>query len=171
MSSRKLWFATLLAGACLAAGAAQPKTASSDKAAGSAKTAAPSAIHRPTRHPVGGMPDSARQYYAQVYGVDSLSAQLTDAGALVRFSFRVVDQDKAQALQDRAASPTMLDAASHAVLLIPIMEKVGPLRQSMPAQNGMAYWMTFSNKGGPVKAGHKVSVVIGAVRIDGLIVQ
>jgi hypothetical protein len=117
------------------------------------------------------MPDGARAWYAQNYGVDDLSAQLTDAGALVRFSYRVVDAARAQPLQDRAAQPNMLDQASHAVLSIPVMDKVGPLRQSMPARNGMSYWMAFSNKGGPVKAGHRVSVVIGSVRIDGLIVQ
>ena len=117
------------------------------------------------------MPESARDYYATVYGVDELSAQLTDSSALVRFTFRVVDANKAQALQDRAASPNMVDTASQAVLTIPVMDKVGPLRQAMPAQNGKSYWMTFSNKGSPVKAGHKVSVVIGTVRIDSLIVQ
>ena len=65
----------------------------------------------------------------------------------------------------------MLDERSHAVLSVPTMEKVGPLRQSMAAENGKSYWMAFSNKGGPVKQGDQVSVVIGPVRIDGLIVQ
>jgi hypothetical protein len=132
--------------------------------------ATPAAHHRP-RFPIGGMPNGARDWYETNYGVDEMAAQLTGSGALVRFSFRVVDAAKAQALQDRAANPTMIDQASHAELSIPVMEKVGPLRQSMPAKDGMSYWMTFSNKGSPVKVGHKVSVVIGAVRIDGLIVQ
>ncbi len=117
------------------------------------------------------MPDGARAYYLTTYGVDSLSAQLTASGTLVRFSYRVVDADKAQPLQDRAATPNMLDEAAKAVLVVPNMEKVGPLRQSMPAQTGMTYWMTFSNRGGLVKPGHKVSVVVGPVRIDGLLVQ
>jgi hypothetical protein len=127
--------------------------------------------HHKSRFPVGGMPDSARDYYAMIYGVDELAAQLTESGALVRFTYHVVDAKKAQALQDRAAQPGMVDEASRAVLSIPVMDKVGPLRQSMPAKQGMSYWMAFSNKGGPVKSGHKVSVVVGAVRIDGLIVQ
>ena len=117
------------------------------------------------------MPDGARAYYLTTYGIDNLSAQLTASGTLVRFSYRVVDASKAQALQDRAATPNMLDEASRAVLVVPTMEKVGPLRQSMPPENGMTYWMTFSNRGDPVKAGHKVSVIVGPVRIDGLIVQ
>ena len=136
-----------------------------------AASGASAAPHHKTRFPVGGMPDSARDYYAQLYGVDDLAVQLTESGALVRFTYHVVDAKKAQALQDRAAQPTMLDEASHAQLSIPVMDKVGPLRQAMPAKLGMSFWMAFSNKGGPVKAGHKVSVVVGAVRIDGLIVQ
>jgi hypothetical protein len=136
-----------------------------------ALAAAGAAPHHKTRFPVGGMPDSARDYYATLYGVDDLAAQLTESGGLVRFTYRVVDAKKAQALQDRAAQPSMVDVASRAVLSIPVMDKVGPLRQSMPAKNGMSYWMAFSNKGGPVKPGHQVSVVVGSVRIDGLIVQ
>jgi len=31
--------------------------------------------------------------------------------------------------------------------------------------------MVFSNKGNFVKAGHRVSVVIGSIRFDGLMVQ
>jgi hypothetical protein len=158
-----IMLALLLPG--LIAQAAEQQSASGNP--GAATHAPP----RKSRFPVGGMPDGARAWYAQNYGVDDLSAQLTDSGALVRFSYRVVDAAKAQPLQDRAAAPNMLDQASHAVLSIPVMDKVGPLRQSMPAKNGMSYWMAFSNKSSPVKTGHRVSVVIGSVRIDGLIVQ
>lgn len=149
---------------------AAPQKPAATQAAG-AKGAATQKPSRKSRFPRGGMPDSAHEYYAQMYGVDQLSVQLTDAGALVRFSFRVIDETKAQALQDRSAAPQLLDATSRAVLFIPVMDKIGPLRQSMPAKNGKSYWMAFSNKGGPVKSGHAVSVQIGAVRIDGLTVQ
>ena len=124
-----------------------------------------------SRFPRGGMPESARGYYAMNYGVDQLSVSLTESGQLVKFSYRVVDANLAKPLQDRAANPNLLDEAAHAVLVVPTMEKVGPLRQSMAAEEGKSYWMTFSNKGNLVKTGHMVSVVIGPVRIDGLIVQ
>lgn len=154
-----------------AAAPATTATAAPAKPAAGARPAPAAAGHRKTRFPVGGMPNSARDYYASLYGVDELAAQLTESGALVRFTYHVVDATKAQALHDRAAQPSLVDPASHASLSIPVMDKVGPLRQSMPAKNGMTYWMAFSNKGGPVKAGHSVSVVVGSVRIDGLIVQ
>ena len=118
-----------------------------------------------------GMPASARQYYAVTWGVDQLTVKLAESGQLVRFSYRVVDADKAQAFEDKASSPSLLDEGAHAVLSIPVMDKVGPLRQSMPAETGKTYWMLFSNKGSKVRSGHRVSVVIGAIRIDGLIVQ
>ncbi len=124
-----------------------------------------------SRYAAGAMPESARWHYADIYGVDELSAKLAESGALVRFSFRVVDATKAQVLQDKQAVPSMLDQAANVALVIPTLEKVGPLRQSMPTENGKSYWMAFSNKGSPVKRGHRVSVVIGPVRIDGLIVQ
>jgi hypothetical protein len=132
------------------------------------------AVHghkKASRYEAGAMPAGARQYYAVTWGVDQLTVKLAESGQLVRFSYRVVDADKAQALEDKASSPSLLDEKAHAVLSIPVMDKVGPLRQSMPAETGKTYWMMFSNKGNKVRSGHRVSVVIGAIRIDGLIVQ
>lgn len=126
---------------------------------------------RASRYAAGAMPESARWHYADIYGVDQVSAKLVESGALVRFSYRVVDATKAQVLQDKEAAPSLIDPVANVALVIPTLEKVGPLRQSMPVENGKSYWMAFSNKGSPVKRGHKVSVVIGPVRIDGMVVQ
>jgi len=117
------------------------------------------------------MPPSARQQYAIIWGVDQLSAKLVESGQLVRFNYRVIDATKAAPLNVRASSPQMIDAKAHVMLQVPTMEKVGPLRQSTTPENGKSYWMVFSNKGGYVKPGHRVSVLIGPVRIDGLVVQ
>lgn len=125
----------------------------------------------PVHFPRGGMPQSAKQYYAHLWGIDEMSVKLAESGQLVRFSYRVTDATKAAPLHDRASNPNLYDEKSNAVLEVPVMEKVGPLRQSMPPQNGQSYWMVFSNKGGYVKQGHRVSVEIGPVRVDGLLVQ
>lgn len=126
---------------------------------------------KPARYRTVGMPASAVRYYSQAYGVDQLSAKLAESGQLVRFSYRVTDAAKAGALHDKAAAPQMLDEKARAVLQVPVMEKVGPLRQAVAPEYGKSYWMVFSNKGSVVKAGHRVSVVVGQVRIDGLVVQ
>lgn len=135
------------------------------------KPPAGSSKKRVTRPPVGGMPASARQYYATLWGVDQLSAKLAESGQLVRFNYRVVDTGKAAPLHDKASSPQLLDEQAHVVLQVPNMEKVGPLRQATAPEAGKSYWMVFSNKGNHVKVGHRVSVVIGPFRVDGLIVQ
>jgi hypothetical protein len=150
--------------------AASAKTATSKSATTKAATPAGAKSHK-SRFPIGGMPDSARGYYADLYGIDDMSARLTESGQLVRFSYHVVNAAKAKQMMDRAAEPALQDEVAHVSLSIPVMDKVGPLRQSMGAVEGTSYWMAFSNKGGPVKAGHKVSVVIGPVRIDGLVVE
>lgn len=131
----------------------------------------PAAAAQKNSRYVVGLPDSGRNYYAVLWGVDQLSVKLAESGQLVRFNYRVVDASKARPLHDKASAPYMLDEAAHAVLQIPEMEKVGKLRQAGPPENGKIYWMAFSNKGNYVKAGHRVSVVIGQVRVDGLVVQ
>ena len=119
----------------------------------------------------GGMPASARNYYAALYGVDQLSAELAESGQLVRFSYRILDAQLAQPFLDKVSNPQMLDEHARAVLSVPSMEKVGPLRQGGSVDVGKVYWVLFSNRGGVVKHGDRVSVVIGTRRIDGLIVE
>ena len=135
-----------------------------------AKPATPAAKQL-SRHRTAGMPESARQYYARTWGVDQLSAKLAESGQLVRFNYRVIDATKAAPLNVRASSPQMIDEKARVSLVVPTMEKVGPLRQSMAPENGKIYWMVFSNKGNYVKPGDRVSVLIGPFRVDGLVVQ
>jgi hypothetical protein len=118
-----------------------------------------------------GLPDSGRVFYELNYGVDLLSVKMAESGALVRFSYRVTDADKALPLHDRASSPQLLDRKAGVMLQVPTMEKVGPLRQSTAPEVGKVYWMVFSNKGNYVRKGSQVSVLIGPVRLDGLVVQ
>jgi hypothetical protein len=126
---------------------------------------------KPARYRAAAMPASAARYYTLAFGVDQLAAKLAESGQLVRVSYRVTDASKAGALHDKAATPRLLDEKVRAVLQVPVMEKVGPLRQAVAPEFGKSYWMVFSNKGNIVKAGHRVSVVIGQARIDGLVVQ
>lgn len=127
--------------------------------------------HQPSRYIAGAMPASARNYYASLWGVDQLTAQLAESGQLVRFSYRIVDKTLARPLLDKVSNPSLLDERAHAVLAVPTMEKVGPLRQSGAAEVGKTYWVLFSNRGNVVHASDRVSVVVGSFRVDGLVVQ
>ena len=113
----------------------------------------------------------ARQYYSLTWGVDSLAVRSVESGEMIRFTYRVLDAEKAKALNDKKNEPSLIDPGAGVKLVVPSLEKVGKLRQSSTPQAGKMYWMAFSNKGGFVKPGHRVNVVIGEFRIEGLIVQ
>jgi hypothetical protein len=110
-------------------------------------------------------------YYGLVWGVDSLSAKSVESGEIIRFAYRVVDANKAKALNDKEVEPSLIDPRAGVKLVIPALEKVGKLRQTSTPETGKSYWMAFSNKGRLVKRGDHISVVIGQFRADGILVE
>ena len=121
-------------------------------------------------HPVS-VPDRARVYYQAVWGIDNLLVRQTASGNLIRFSYRVTNPAQAKALNSPQATPYLYGERSHAVLQIPVMDKVGQLRQTGKQEAGQGYWMVFSNKGNQVKSGDRVDVIIGAFHAVGLRVE
>ena len=114
---------------------------------------------------------SARNIYQFQWGADSFTVKLVESGQMIRFSYRVTDAEKAKQLNDKKAEPFLLDERARVKLVVPMMEKIGQLRQSSAPETGKVYWMVFSNKGGYVKRGDRVSVVIGKFRADELVVD
>ncbi len=90
---------------------------------------------------------------------------------MIRFTYHVLDADKAKVLNDKKFEPSLIDPQAGVSLVVPALENVGQLRQSTTPENGKSYWMVFSNKGRLVQRGHHVSVVIGAFHADGLVVD
>ncbi len=121
------------------------------------------------------MPDRfagrAGTYYQLVWGVDLLTVRLAESGEVVRFSWRVLDPEKARALNEKRSEPALVDPAAGVSLVVPTMDKIGPLRQATVPEAGKEYWMAFSNKGRRVKKGDRVDVVIGLFRAPGLVVD
>jgi hypothetical protein len=151
-----------------AAGAQSTKPAAPAPAANAQPGA--SVTTGPTRfHP--GVPRRAIEYYTMVWGVDSLDVKWTESGEVIRFSYRVLDPVKAAVLNDKSSEPSLIDVQAGVSLVVPSLEKVGKLRQSSTPEAGKSYWMAFSNKGRLVKKGHRVDVVIGNFRAQGLVVN
>jgi hypothetical protein len=96
---------------------------------------------------------------------------VAESGEIVRFNYRVLDPEKAAVLNDKKAEPELVDPEAGVKLVVPQLEKVGKLRQSSTPKTGMTYWMAFSNPTRAVKRGHRVDVVIGQFRANGLIVE
>jgi hypothetical protein len=113
----------------------------------------------------------ARDFYRVAWGVDSFSVRSVESGEMIRFSYRVVNVEKAKVLNDKKNAPYLVDEKAHVKLIVPTMEKVGQLRQSSAPEAGKVYWMVFSNKGHIVKPGSHVSVIIGRFHADGLVVE
>jgi hypothetical protein len=137
-----------------------------------AATAAPAKpVGPPTRYLPNRFAGRAGVYYRVVWGVDSLSVKLVESGEIIRFSWRVLDTDRARVLNDKKAEPSLVDPRAGVSLVVPAMENIGQLRQSQPPEAGKSYWMAFSNKGRVVKRGDRVNVVIGTFHADGLAVD
>jgi len=143
--------------------AAPPKAAVS---AGPAKSVAPAPRNLPNR-----FAGRAGAYYRVVWGIDMLSVKWTESGEVIRFSWRVLDPERAKILNDKKTEPSLIDPRARVSLVVPSMEKIGPLRNSATPELGKSYWMAFSNKGGFVKRGDRVNVVVGPFQAQGLVVD
>jgi hypothetical protein len=145
---------------------------------GSPSTSHPAASAAKSQRPRHGSPyravgysTHAKNFYKLKWGVEPESVKQVSSGTMIKFTYRVVDANKAKALNDKANSPYLIDPQARVRLVIPTMEKIGQLRQTAEPEAGKVYWMVFSNKEGFVKQGARVNVVIGKFHIDGLVVE
>lgn len=145
---------------------ASPSKKSSAQAKGPLKSAGP-----PTRYLPNRFAGRAGLYYKMVWGIDSPVVKWTESGEVIRFSWRVLDPEKAKMLNDKKVEPSLIDPSAGVSLVVPQLEKIGQLRQSAPPEAGKSYWMAFSNRGRMVKRGDRVIVVVGQFRADGLVVD
>ena len=131
----------------------------------------PATAGAPTRYKANRFSKRADLYYGLVWGVDSLSVKSVESGEVIRFTYRVLDANKAKPLNNKKSEPFLIDPRAGVKLVVPSLEKVGQLRQSSTPEAGKSYWMAFSNKGRLVKRGDRVNVMIGQFRAEGLIVD
>ena len=131
-----------------------------------AKPVAPPFHNQPSR-----IAYRARIYYDVIWGIEKPAVKLVESGEMIRFTYRVLDAERAKPLNDKKVEPSLICPEKSVKLIIPTLEKVGQLRQSSTPESGRSYWMAFSNKGGIVKRGDRVDVVIGNFRAEGLQVE
>jgi hypothetical protein len=86
----------------------------------------------------------------------------TAAGGMVDFRFKVMDVEKARkVLQDGKLLPRLTVAGSD-ISLTPAPETL----QDLKLENGLVYYILYSNTGNLVKPGAPVSVVIGDWQLE-----
>ena len=111
---------------------------------------------------------------ADKWGVELLGMRLTTAGYMLDFRFRVMDVDKALPLFDHRIKPHIVAERSNIKLPVPMSTKVGAFRPTNRGKNIKAdktYYMIFGNPDRHVKAGEKVTVVIGDFKVEHLMVN
>ncbi len=161
--------------ACILATPVRAQTPAASQAkrppASSAAHAATKPTGTPTRFTPPLMPRRAQMYYESVWGIDGLTVKVAESGELIRFSYQVLDPERAKTLNDKRVEPSLIFPAGHVTLSIPSLEKVGQLRQSNTPEAGKSYWMAFSNPRRVVKRGDRVDISVGTFRAEGLVVQ
>jgi len=107
-----------------------------------------------------------------VWGIDALSVKAVESGIILRFSYRVLDPEKAKPLNDKKLNPLLVSPEKRVSLVIPSLEKVGQLRQApQTIEAGKSYWMAFSNSGRVIRPGDRVDIVIGNFHAQGIEVE
>lgn len=100
------------------------------------------------------------------YGVRVDLLGLTALGGLVQLRFTVLDAAKATALfHDDASRPIIVVPPSGDLLLPPRSA------HKMTMLNGASYFVLFPNAANAVRGGETVSLAMGDVRLDGLVVK
>lgn len=115
----------------------------------------------------------ARQglYYKRNWGVEIVGVKPVASGLMLAFKYRVLDPEKAKLLNDGKTRAFLRDEANGNVLMVPAMENVGELRTGAAPQADRTYFMIFGNPGKLVKSGSRVSIVVGTLHVDNLIVD
>jgi|GEM_PF-1398280 len=111
---------------------------------------------------------------ADKWGVELQGMRLTSAGFMMDFRFRVLDTRKALPLFDHRIKPHIVAERSNIKLPVPMATKVGAFRPTNRGKNIKAdktYYMLFGNPDRHVKAGEKVTVVIGDFKVEHLLVN
>lgn len=107
------------------------------------------------------------------YGIKIEYLRLTADGLMLDFRYQAVDVSKVQPLLAKAKDLYVLDQASGARLGVPSSPKLGALRSSPKTQPrpGQLLFILFANPNRFIKAGAKVTVVMGEARFENITVQ
>lgn len=108
----------------------------------------------------------------QAWGISVEGIRLTAAGHMLDFRYRVLDPGKAGRLIHPKMGLLVIEEKSGAELPVPTMAKVGALKQTRSHLHPeRTYSVLFANLNGKVKADAVVTVMLGDLRIEHLVVE
>ncbi|MDB4966287.1 MAG: putative transrane protein [Myxococcales bacterium] len=163
-----LLFAALLTASSIVAA---PALGDETKDDGSVTRPTPRKRRKPKPETVASWHARRSLFFQRNWGVDIVGVRRVSSGLMLRFDYRVVDPARAVGLNDKKTKPYLIDEATGTGLAVPAMENIGELRQVAPFVVNRTYFIIFGNPGGLVKRGGKVTLVVGNLRAEGLIVD
>lgn len=105
---------------------------------------------------------------ADALGLEVVSVRLTAAGRALDVRYRVLDPTKAASLDSRENMAYLVDEISGTQIGTP--QPPPPLEVHKPA-DGRVYGVMFANTGGALRAGSKVTLVVGQAHAKDLTVE
>jgi len=118
------------------------------------------------------VPSPAQQTsIGHLWGITAESVRLAGHGHILIFRYRVIDPTKALRVINPQTKPRIIDQESGRQLLVPNLRMIGSFRQT-PRKliPGRTYFVAFANNGA-VRNGSKVTVVLGDLKIENLVVS
>ncbi len=170
-TSRARW---LLLATCVAGSAATPGACAESTAVAALLVTAPANVVPAATDPsqlAANWRIRQGQYYKRNWGVEVIGVHPVSSGYMLAFRYRVLDAQKARPVNDLKGKAYLIDEATHTRLAVPAMENVGELRTGAAPEVDRNYFMIFGNPGRLVKAGSRVSVVIGDFHAEDMIVN
>jgi hypothetical protein len=105
------------------------------------------------------------------WGVEIINVKPVSSGYMLALRYRVLDPALARIFNDRKAKAYLVDQATNTVLAVPALENIGELRPGATPEAGRIYFMIFGNPGKLVKTGSRISLRVGNLRADNMIVE
>ena len=100
-------------------------------------------------------------------GVRITHVALTAGGGMIDLRYLVIDPEKALIIHDSENPPTIIDEASGKILDTPWMNH----SHGGEYRAGATYYTLLMNSGGVLSPGSKVTVILGGVRLEHIVVQ
>ncbi len=106
------------------------------------------------------------------WGIKIVAIRLSAKGYMFDFRYKVIDPEKSLPIFDPKVNPYIIDQASGTKCFVPSAPKTGSLRQkTRTPEANRDYFILFANPGRLVKAGNKVTLVIGDFKAENLTVE
>jgi len=110
--------------------------------------------------------EKAIAVFEEETGIRVLRIVLTAGGGIVDFQYQVVDPDKALIVHDVDNPPMMIDVKHNLILANPFHEHA-----DRELHTAVTYHEMIMNGAGLLQRGSKITLIVGASKLENLIVQ